>query len=45
MNENEIASVIVNASLEIHKAFGPGLLENVYEQVLTGKLKKEELKE
>ena len=43
MNENEIASIIVNASLEIHKALGPGLLESVYEQVLAGKLKKEGL--
>ena len=43
MNENEIASIIVNASLEIHKAPGPGLLESVYEQVLAGKLKKEGL--
>ena len=43
MNENEIASIIVNASLEIHKALGPGLLESVYEQVLAGKLEKEGL--
>ena len=43
MNENEIASIIVNASLEMHKALGPGLLESVYEQVLAGKLEKEGL--
>ena len=31
MTENEIASVVVDAALKIHRALGPGLLESVYE--------------
>ena len=34
MNENQIAKIIVDACLKIHKALGPGLLESVYEEVL-----------
>lgn len=34
MNENEIGRIIVDASLVIHRALGPGLLESVYEVVL-----------
>jgi GxxExxY protein len=34
MNENEIATAIVDAALKVHRAFGPGLLEKVYESAL-----------
>jgi GxxExxY protein len=40
MNENEIAAVIVDAALKIHKTLGPGLLESVYEAVLSFELKR-----
>lgn len=38
MTENEIASVIVDASYKVHTALGPGLLESVYEAVLSYEL-------
>lgn len=38
MNENEIASKVVDAAFEIHRALGPGLLETVYEAILAKKL-------
>ena len=34
LNENEIATIIVNLCLQIHRELGPGLLESVYEGVL-----------
>lgn len=40
MTENEIAKVIVDLSLKIHKLLGPGLLESVYEEVLAYELMK-----
>ena len=40
MTENEIAKEIVDASFKIHKILGPGLLESVYETVLTYELEK-----
>ena len=30
MDENELAAVVVDAALAVHKALGPGLLESVY---------------
>jgi len=30
MTENEIATIIVDAALKIHKRLGPGLLKSVY---------------
>ena len=39
MTENEIAKIIVNASLNIHKELGPGLLESVYENCLSFELR------
>jgi GxxExxY protein len=38
MTENEIATAIVNAAYKIHITLGPGLLESVYEAVLTHEL-------
>jgi len=36
----EIASKIINAAITVHKALGPGLLENVYELCLCHELEK-----
>ncbi|MCD6198227.1 MAG: GxxExxY protein [Deltaproteobacteria bacterium] len=44
MTENEIAKITVDAAYHIHKGLGPGLLESVYEIVLSQKLKKKGLK-
>ncbi len=38
MHENEISKIIVDACYEIHSTLGPGLLESVYEEVLTYEL-------
>ena len=40
MTENEIAKAIVNAAYKIHSKLGPGLLESVYEAILTAELEK-----
>lgn len=40
MKENQIAKEIVDASFNIHLSLGPGLLESVYEVVLTHELVK-----
>lgn len=34
MNENEITEKIIGASIEVHMALGPGLLESTYEACL-----------
>ena len=39
MSENELSKIIVNKSFEIHKGLGPGLLESVYEDILTYELR------
>jgi GxxExxY protein len=41
--ENDIAREIVDAAFHIHKTLGPGLLESVYEIVLSYELKRREL--
>ena len=38
MTENQIATIIVDASLRIHRALGPDLLESVYEATLAYEL-------
>jgi len=38
--EEEIGSTIVQASFEVHKQLGPGLLENIYEICLIYQLRK-----
>jgi len=38
MTENEIATQIVDAAYKIHVTLGPGLLESVYEAVMTEEL-------
>jgi GxxExxY protein len=40
MTENEIATIIVDASFKVHTTLGPGLLESVYESVLFYELEK-----
>jgi len=39
MREDEIANAVVNASLQLHKELGPGLLESVYEVLLADSLR------
>jgi GxxExxY protein len=36
--ENEVGSIIVDASIEVHRLLGPGLLESVYESALAHEL-------
>lgn len=44
VTENEIAKIIVDAALNVHKALGPGLYESVYEAVLSYELGRRGLK-
>ena len=39
MKENEIAKMVVQAALDLHKELGPGLLESVYEVLLASMLR------
>jgi len=43
MKENEIGTIIVETSAELHKKLGPGLLESVYEVILMKSLSKKGL--
>jgi GxxExxY protein len=38
MELNTITSEIIDSSIKIHKLYGPGLLESVYEQILVFEL-------
>ena len=40
MTENEVARIIVDAAYQVHTKLGPGLLESVYEKVLSHELVK-----
>ena len=44
MTENEIAKIVVDSALKVHRALGPGLLESVYEIVLAHELRSRGLK-
>ncbi len=44
MTENEIAKIVVNTCYHIHTKLGPGLLESVYEEILTYELRQLGLK-
>lgn len=44
MHENEIAKVIVDCALRVHRALGPGLLEAVYQAALAHELTKRGLR-
>ncbi len=39
MTENEIGTIVVEESIALHKALGPGLLETVYEVILMHQLR------
>ncbi len=38
MNENEISRIVVDCCFKVHNQLGPGLLESVYEEVLSYEL-------
>lgn len=40
METNEITGIIIRESIRIHRDVGPGLLESVYEELLSYRLKK-----
>ena len=40
MTENELAKIVVDLCIKIHRILGPGLLESVYEKVLCYELTK-----
>lgn len=44
MSENEIAAVVVDLCFHIHRRYGPGLLESVYETILHYELEQKGLK-
>jgi GxxExxY protein len=44
MTENEIGSIIVDAAINVHRELGPGLLETVYEIILSRELEERGLK-
>jgi GxxExxY protein len=41
--ENEIATTVLDICFEIHRQYGPGLLESVYEEILCYELTKREI--
>lgn len=43
MTENEIGKTVINTAISLHKEWGPGLLESVYEVILMHELKKRNL--
>ncbi len=38
MTENEISTIIIGLAIEVHRALGPGLLENAYQECLFYKI-------
>ena len=44
LTENEIGKIVVDAAVQIHRDLGPGLLESVYEVLLTKELQARGLK-
>lgn len=43
MNENDIARIVVDICFGIHKQYGAGLFESVYEEILCYELQKNDL--
>lgn len=43
MTENEISKVVVDVCFKLHKQFGPGLYESVYEEIFCYELSKTSL--
>ena len=39
MDENEVATAVIGAAIEVHRHLGPGLLESAYELALTHELR------
>jgi GxxExxY protein len=44
MTENEISAIVLDASIAVHRALGPGLLESAYEECLHYELKQRGMK-
>ena len=44
MDIEEVARIVVDAALKVHRALGPGLLESAYQKCLTHELRKRGLK-
>jgi GxxExxY protein len=38
MTENELAAIVVDTSINLHRSLGPGLLESAYESILVYEL-------
>lgn len=43
MNENEIAKLVLDVAFSIHKLYGPGLYESVYEEIFMYEWQKTEI--
>ncbi|MFA6056565.1 MAG: GxxExxY protein [Taibaiella sp.] len=43
MNENEIAKLVLDVAFKIHKQYGPGLFESVYEELFSYEWTKTEI--
>jgi GxxExxY protein len=41
---NELSEIVISEAIAIHREFGPGLFESVYESVLAGRLRRRGLK-
>ena len=39
MNENQLAKVVMDCALSVHKDYGPGIFESVYEKVIVARLR------
>jgi GxxExxY protein len=44
MRVNEITDIVIAEAIRIHREFGPGLFESVYETILAGRLSQRGLK-
>jgi len=44
LTENEVAKEVVDVAFHIHKQYGPGLFETVYEQLMCYELSKRDLR-
>jgi len=38
MTENQISKIVIGLAIDVHKALGPGLLENTYKECLFYKI-------
>ncbi len=43
MNINELTGAVIGATIEVHKALGPGLLESAYEECLCRELQERKI--